>query len=125
MIDLIGRRVLIVEDEAIIAMTLEDVLQELGCFVVGPAAGIADALASIRTEAIDAAFLDLNIDGRESYLVADALRARDVPFLFCTGYGADGVDPRYAGSAVLQKPFMPSEVEIGLRRILACSAEPR
>src|SRR4051794_22900016 len=82
-----GRRVLVVEDEMIVAWLLQDMLADLGCAVVGPAARVSQALAMIDAEAIDAAVLDVNLNGQKSYPVADALAARGMPFVFSTGYG--------------------------------------
>jgi DNA-binding response OmpR family regulator len=75
-----GRRVLVVEDEIMVAWLLEDMLTNLGCTVVGPAARIDQALALIDAEGFDAAVLDLNLNGTKSYPVADALAAHGVPF---------------------------------------------
>ena len=89
-VDLRGLNVLVLEDEAVIAMLLEDMLVDLGCKVVGPAAKVAEALQLVRSEQIGAALLDLNLGrGETGYPVADALAARAVPFAFVTGYGAE------------------------------------
>src|SRR6202045_5470871 len=81
-----GRRVLVVEDETMVAWLLEDMLADLGCAVVGPAAHVNQALAMLDAEAIDAAVLDVNLQGQKSYPIADAIAARGVPFAFSTGY---------------------------------------
>jgi len=98
-----GRRVLVVEDETMVAWLLEDMLADLGCAVVGPAAHVNQALAMLDAEAIDAAVLNLN--GQKSYPVADALAARGVPFVFSTGYNKDSLPNSYQSFPVLQKPF--------------------
>jgi len=85
MTTLSGRRVLIVEDESLIAMLAEDFLIELGVTVVGPATTIDGAIAMIETQEIDAAVLDLNIRGERSDRVADALRLRGIPIVCATG----------------------------------------
>jgi len=77
--ELSGKRILVVEDEVMVAWLLEDMLGTLGCAVVGPAARINQALAMIGAEVIDAAVLDVNLNGEKSYPVADALAARGVP----------------------------------------------
>ena len=100
-----GRRVLLVEDESMVAWLLEDMLVDLGCAVVGPAAGVNQALAMIDAEAIDAAVLDVNLNGQMSYPVADALAARGVPFVFSTGYNKVSLPNSYQIFPVLQKPF--------------------
>jgi len=81
-----GRRILVVEDEVIVAWALEDMLANMGCAVVGPAARVNQALAMIDDESIDAVVLDLNLNGQMSYQVADVLASRGVPFVFLTGY---------------------------------------
>src|SRR5450755_3793242 len=84
-----GRRVLVVEDEMIVAWLLQDMLADLGCVVVGPAASINEALVMIDAEAFDVAVLDVNLNGKMSYPIADVLASRGVPFLFSTGYDKD------------------------------------
>ena len=100
-----GRRVLVVEDEMIVAWLLEDMLADLGCAVVGPAARVNQALAMLDAEAIDAAVLDVNLNGQKSYPVAAALAARGGPFVFSTGYNKDSLPNSYQSFPVLQKPF--------------------
>jgi CheY-like chemotaxis protein len=75
-----GRRVLVVEDETMVAWLLEDMLADLGCAIVGPAAHVNQALAMLDAEAIDAAVLDINLNGQKSYPVADALAAHPSSF---------------------------------------------
>lgn len=98
-------RVLVVEDEMTIALLLEDMLVELGHEVVDLAMRLPQALDLAASREIDLAILDVNLDGRMSFPVADVLLARGVPFVFATGYGALGVDPRYRGAVVVAKPF--------------------
>jgi CheY-like chemotaxis protein len=106
-----GLRLLVVEDEARVAMLVEDMLQALGCICVGPAGSVAQALALLEREAVDLALLDVNRGGGErSYPVADALAARGLRFIFVTGYGAPGFDRRYDPVRVLQKPFDEREL---------------
>ena len=109
------RRVLVVEDEVIIGMLIEDMLQELGYEVAALSTHLDQAVNLARTADIDFAVLDLNLNGHMSYPVADALRARGVPHIFATGYGAKILVPPYTGTPTLQKPFHLAE----LRRILA------
>jgi CheY-like chemotaxis protein len=113
-----GRRVLLVEDEMIVAWLLEDMLADLGCAVVGPAANVHQALAMIDAEAIDAAVLDVNLNGKMSYPIADALAARGVPFVFSTGYDKDSLLDGYRTFPVLQKPFHRSELVDTLAKLL-------
>jgi CheY-like chemotaxis protein len=117
-----ARRILIVEDEMMIAMMIEDFLQELGWDVVGSAGGTERALAMARTTDIDAAILDVNLNGRDTFGVADILRERHIPFVFATGYGADGVADRFRGVPTLTKPFQRDELD---RALHLATAEPR
>jgi CheY-like chemotaxis protein len=98
-------RMLIAEDEALVAIMMEDVATELGWSVVGPFSRTADALAAAKTDDIHAAILDVNLGGESVYPVADTLMARGVPFVFATGYGAESIDRRFACAPVLQKPI--------------------
>lgn len=98
------RRILLVEDEALVAMMMNDLLEELDFAVTGPKQNLQEALAAARDEHFDAAILDVNVAGQTIYPVATALMARGVPFAFVTGYDATGIDPRFAGVPVLQKP---------------------
>ena len=112
-IDLRGRRVLVVEDEMMIAMLVEDMLSDLGCDVVGPAHGLESALKLASEELnLDAALLDVNLAGQPVFAVADALRAKGVPAIFSTGYGEAGLRDVDAGAQVLQKPFRLSLIHI-------------
>jgi CheY-like chemotaxis protein len=121
MTTLSGRRVLIVEDESLVAMLAEDFLTELGAIVVGPATSIDDALAMIATREIDAAILDINIRGERSDRVADALSLRGIPTVCATGYGADAaVSAR--GSAIVAKPYSKEKLDRALQ--LALSGQP-
>lgn len=99
------RRILIVEDEMIISMLLEDMLEELGFVAVGPAPRLDEAMAMARTAAIEGALLDMNLEGRTTFDVAEALEARGIPFAFATGYGRGGIPERYRHAPVLPKPF--------------------
>jgi CheY-like chemotaxis protein len=113
-----GRRVLLVEDEMIVAWLLADMLDDLGCAIVGPATSVNQALAIIDAEAIDAAVLDVNLNGQMSYPVADVLVSRGVPFLFSTGYDRNRLLDGYRIFPVLQKPFHRSELGDTLAKLL-------
>ena len=110
------RRVLVVEDSALLIMTLEDLLADMGWDLVGPATRVADALALVRDERIDAALLDINLDGEMSWDVALLLKERSVPFAFTTGYdGATVLPGPLANSPVVSKPFRTEDIERQLR----------
>jgi PAS domain S-box-containing protein len=100
-----GEEVLLVEDEPIIGMMLTDMLSELGLKVDGPHSTLADAMVAAKSGRAKAAILDVNLKGEKIYPVAEALHERDIPFIFITGYGADSIDPRFQGIALLQKPI--------------------
>ena len=105
------RRVLVIEDEVIVGMLLEDMLEELGCEVAAISTHLDEALGLAQSLDIDFALLDINLDGKQSFPVADVLRARGVPFLFATGYGAKILKPPYSGLPTLQKPFQIADLE--------------
>ncbi len=113
-------RILVLEDEALIAMVLEDWLAELSHETVGPVSSVTAALASIESAPPDAAILDVTLRDGDSYAVAAALRARAIPFAFATGRGAESIDPRFADAPILGKPFEPDAV----RRVLAALLAP-
>jgi DNA-binding response OmpR family regulator len=99
------KRVLLVEDEPLIAIALESTLKELGFDVVASATGISSALQVIGREPVECAILDVNLGSQRVDAVADALAARNCPFIFMTGYSTSDVPPGHRGRTVLQKPF--------------------
>ncbi len=100
-----GNRLLLVEDEALTGMMMSDMLTELGFEVIGPFGRVADAMVAVGREDFQVAVLDVNLDGEMVYPVADAVLALGVPFVFVTGYSAEGIDRRFAQVPVLQKPI--------------------
>ena len=119
--ELSNRRVLVVEDEMMIAMLIEDMLEEFGCTLVGPATTVPRALDLIAKENVEIAVLDLNLDGQDTYAIADALRQKNVPFIFATGYGSTGLRQEYGNRPVLQKPFQSQALESALAGALTGS----
>lgn len=113
-----ARRVLVVEDEALVAMMIADILEDLGFEVIGPAASVSRALALIESEGPEVAVLDVNLGGEKVYPVAEALRSRAVPYLFLTGYGAAGVDPDFATVRILQKPVREAVLARAVTEVL-------
>jgi len=105
-----GRRVLVVEDEMLILMLIEDMLADLGCESISAAATVKQALALIDAQAFDAAMLDVNLNGDRSFVVADALAKRGVPFVFSTGYGIEGLTDSYRDRPLLRKPYRYEEL---------------
>jgi CheY-like chemotaxis protein len=116
--ELSNRKVLVVEDEMMIAMLIEDMLDEFGCKLVGPVTSVPRALELIGGEPIDVAVLDLNLDGKDTYAIADALQQKNVPFIFATGYGTTGLRQEYGNRPVLQKPFQARDLENALAEAL-------
>ena len=114
-----GKRILVVEDEMIVAMLIEDILMDNGATVVGPAARVNKALDLLGTEAVDAALLDVNLAGENTVPVAEELRRRGIPFAFATGYGAAGLPDGFTGQPLLQKPFQERDLQEVISRVLA------
>lgn len=117
-----GLRVLVVEDEIMVALLLQDMITDLGHRVVGPVGRLGKALEMATSEAIDMAILDVNLDGEEVYPVADALAARHIPFAFVTGYGRDGLREPYCASPILAKPFHERHLR-GLFEEMGCGKQ--
>ena len=114
-----GRRVLIVEDESLVAMLLETILEDMGCVPVGPAATVEEGLqVAGGDEPLDAALLDVNVAGKQVFPIAEALKARGVPFVFSTGYGEGGLPDEWRGQATLQKPFTEAAVRDALMKAM-------
>lgn len=113
------RRVLIVEDQAIVSMILEDMVLDLGNEVIGPAAKLDQALTLALQAEIDVGILDINVDGLVVFPVADVLRYRGIPFIFSTGYDARALPVRFQGSPTLFKPFSYQSLSDMLDKVLA------
>jgi CheY-like chemotaxis protein len=113
-----GRHVLVVEDEMTIVLVIEEALLELGIEVIGPAARLDAALSLAREPSIDAAILDINIRGGNSYDVADILAERRIPFLFCSGYSDGAVEERHRGRPRLAKPYSLVELKSEVLQLL-------
>ncbi|MCA1443905.1 response regulator [Ensifer sp. IC4062] len=110
-------RVFVVEDESLVAMLIEDLLHDMGHDVAAVASRIEDALGPAQSGQFDVAIIDVNLDGRSSYPIADVLVERGVPCIFATGYGATGLNARYSDTPVLVKPFTATELENILSRL--------
>ncbi len=108
---LAGCRILVVEDETVIAMMIEATLQDLGCVVVGPVSKLDAALPLARDEALDGAILDVTIRGGHVYPVAEQLLARIVPFVLASGYGEWALPETLRHQPRLAKPFTQEELE--------------
>lgn len=114
-----GKRVLVVEDEALIAMELGERLSELGYQVVGPALTFEDADQLIASETPDAALLDANLAGRSSVELGAKLHAKGVPFAFCTGYDkVKDLPPQLAKTLTLTKPISDDDLKAALLQMM-------
>jgi len=113
-----GARVLVVEDEFLVASLIEDMLESAGCVVSGPMPRVADALKAVNQESYDAAVLDVNVAGARIDPVAEALSRRNVPFMFVTGYGNVALPAEFAERPHLGKPFRMDELLGTLLRIV-------
>lgn len=116
--NLAGLRILVVEDESMVAMWIEDTLAELGCEVAGTASELEDAKALAASLVLDAAVLDVNLNGMRTFPVAEVLMAKRVPFVFSTGYDALGIPEGFRSAPVLAKPFRRADLEAALRAAL-------
>jgi DNA-binding NtrC family response regulator len=111
--DLSGMRVLVVEDTMLVADLISEELKEAGCAVVGPAGHLTQALALAEAEALNGAFLDLNLGGESSVPVAEVLERRGIPYVFITGYDDLGSLPAaYRDKPRLAKPFDPDRLAV-------------
>ena len=113
------KKVLIVEDEALIAMLFEDILEDTACHIVGPAMNVRQAMDLAGTAEIDIAVLDVNLNGEPSFPVAALLQSRGVPLVFSSGYGSQGLPPEWQDRPTLPKPFTSDEVIDTLARLVA------
>lgn len=110
---------LVVEDESLVAMFLEDTLACIGCEIVATAARFADALAKAKALSFDVAILDVNLNGQQTFPIAEALVERGIKFVFATGYGAATLPESLQSAPVLKKPFQEEELERALRAALS------
>lgn len=109
-----GSRILIVEDEFLIALFLQEVLEDEGCRIVGPVGRVSEAVLMVRQGGIDAAVLDAGLNGEPVTIVADALEAGNVPFVFHSGYGPEHLPRSHRHRPLLRKPCSPFNVVAAL-----------
>jgi CheY-like chemotaxis protein len=122
-----GLRILVVEDEALIAWALADCLESRGCEVVGPAYDLEEALSLSREATLDGAFLDVNLGRQKVFPAADVLAERGIPFCFVTGYGVSALRPEDLRRPVLQKPVEAADlmrVVATWRKAPSCAEKP-
>ena len=115
-----GRKILVVEDEWMIAEHLSMLLEDMECEVVGPVGNVADALAKAENEQIDCALVDANLNGSSSSPIVEVLVAKDMPFIMVTGYGGlELPTPAMNAASRLNKPFTAPELARALTVIFA------
>jgi CheY-like chemotaxis protein len=103
-------QILVVEDESLVAMMIEDMLEDLGHKVIATSGRMPDASRLVSNAGADLAILDVNLNGEETYPLAVSLAEREIPFIFATGYGTSGIKAQWSGVPVLQKPFQSREL---------------
>jgi two-component SAPR family response regulator len=116
---LAGKRILVVEDEFVIALEVEGLLEALACEVVGPVASVRQALDTLEKTTVDGAVLDVHLRDGPVYPVVDVLSTRSIPYVLVTGYGAEAVRPDLRQQPRLGKPVQQSELEHVARRLFA------
>jgi two-component SAPR family response regulator len=112
------KRVLIVEDQYLVAADLDRAVTRLGGVIVGPVASTEAARAEIARSAIDLAFLDVNLDDKMVFPLADELQNRGIPFVFATGHDASILPERFKSRLRLEKPFTVHSVREVIRQLL-------
>lgn len=103
-------QVLVVEDESMVAMMIEDMLEDLGHCVLATSGRMPEASKLVSSASADLAILDVNLNGEETYPLAASLASRKIPFIFATAYGSSGIKAEWSGVPVLQKPFQSSQL---------------
>ena len=115
---LAGRRILVVEDSPVVGPFTVDVLADLGCEVVGPAPNMAAARAVLEESGLDAALMDVHIRGEKVFPLCEMLQARDIPFVFTSGYADWHMPEKWNDRPRLQKPYTIDQVEKVLTDLL-------
>lgn len=114
---LAGRRILVVEDMAMVAQEIEFILNRMDCGVIGPAANLDSAVNLVDSNDVDGVILDINLQGVASFPIADVLEERGIPFLFMTGYGSGSIPHQYQHHPRLEKPFGHDDLARSLVRM--------
>jgi DNA-binding response OmpR family regulator len=113
-----GLRLLLVEDEALVAMLVHDIISDAGAIVVCAAPNVEAAISALDCESVDGAILDVNLSGELVDPVADELTARNIPFMFLTGYGRSGISDRFPDAIVVTKPFEDAQLLAAVNSVL-------
>ncbi len=116
-------RVLVVEDEMTVAMLIEDMVCELRYEIAAVASRVEDAMRLLDSDSFDLAILDVHLDGKTVFPFAEALDAREIPYLFATAYGTRGIPSEFREHLVLQKPFGPVELRTALMSVAGASRD--
>jgi CheY-like chemotaxis protein len=123
-INLKGRRVLVVEDDPLVAMLLVDMVEAIGCEIAAVASCLDDALEKAQHLSFDLAILDVNLEGANTFQVAELLSKRAIGFVFATGYGKAHLPADFTNAPLLQKPFVERDVARALRRAVQSAYAP-
>lgn len=121
MADLAGVRVLVVEDEGLVALMVEEMLEELGCELAASVGNVLQAEEAVRSGVIDIALLDINLAGETTFGFARELIRRPIPFVFSTGYGNAGLPLDLQDRLVLTKPFTPGDLRRAIEHALTAT----
>lgn len=116
--NLMGTKVLVVEDESLIAMFIEETLLDIGCEAVSIASSLDDAMTKVTEVECDIVMLDVNLAGKHTFALAEALSKKNRPFIFSTGYGNAAIPAHLQYVPVLQKPFREGELQEKLQAAL-------
>jgi CheY-like chemotaxis protein len=111
---LTGKRVLVVEDEAMLIIALQDMLRDIGCQVAASEGGFKGALQRAQEQVFDLAVLDLNLAGLSVSPVADVLAARGIPFVFASSYCSGSIPSRFADRPRVEKPYQSDDLRAAL-----------
>ncbi len=114
-----GQRILVVEDNFIMALDLSQLVEELGGAVVGPAGRLDEGMALAQSNDLDGAILDVNLDGANTFNLADGLLAGNVPVIFATGYDSKTLPDRFVDAPKLSKPFNLDTVKKAIQKAFA------
>jgi CheY-like chemotaxis protein len=114
-----GRRILLVEDSPVVSTFAQEVLEELGCITVGPAANMATARELAESEPVDAAIIDVRIRGEKSFAICEILADRGVPFVLTSGYADWTMPAKWQDILQLPKPYKTADVEVALLQLLS------
>jgi DNA-binding response OmpR family regulator len=117
-----GIRILVVEDEFLVASLIQAVLEDAGCVVSGPIGRLSKAIDAARVDDCDAAVLDVNLGGQRVFPVAEELSRRHIPFVVVTGYATASLPAPLAGCPILRKPFRNQQLLSALSNLVECAA---